>query len=328
MIRLGIIGTSLITEQFLEAALLTKKYKVSAIYSRTNERGKTFGKKYDCENIFTSYEEMAKSDLIDAVYIASPNKLHVEQSEIFLLNNKHVLCEKPITTSAKEYLSLKNLADKNNLIYMEAIMPIFTEDREIIKNAIKEISPVSLARIDFSQRSSKLDAFLSGKYFTVFDKDFCGGALMDLGVYCIYAAIDLFGEPSDVVSHSHFHNGNGVDMSGNIILKYKDFSVSLTYSKVGQSTLGSEIIGQNGSIKIDSISMYTGIHLLKGKTLQTLSPVKDRTFVMEKEALRFYDYINFYDDFSEDYKEKSDLCHKVRILIDKIRSDKNEVRCC
>ncbi len=320
MIRLGIIGTSLITEQFLEAAIPTKKYKVSAVYSRTYERGKTFAEKYNCENVFTSLEEMAKSDLIDAVYIASPNKLHGEQSNIFLLNNKHVLCEKPIATSVREYLSLKNLADENNLIYMEAIMPIFTAEREIIKNAIKEISPISLARIDFSQRSSKLDRFLSGEYFTVFDKALCGGALMDLGVYCVYGAVDLFGEPEDIISHADFYNGDGVDLSGNVILKYKDFSVSLTYSKKGQSTLGSEIIGQNGTIKIDSISMYSGIHLLKGKTLSTLSPAKDRTSVMEKEALRFYDYIIFYNDFSEDYKEKSTLCYKVHTLMDKIKN--------
>ena len=284
MIRLGIIGTSLITEQFLESALLTEKYKVCAIYSSTYERGKTFGEKYNCQNVFTSLEEMAQSDLIDAVYIASPNKFHGEQSKVFLMNNKHVLCEKPITTSAEEYLSLKNLADEKKLVYMEAIMPIFTDEREIIKSAIKEISPISLARIDFSQRSSKLDKFLSGEYFTVFDKTLHGGALMDLGVYCVYGAVDLFGEPEDIIPHADFYNGDGVDLSGNVILKYKDFSVALTYSKQGQSTLGSEIIGQNGTIKIDSISMYSGIHLLKGKTLTTLSHAKDRTSVMKKEA--------------------------------------------
>ena len=123
MIRLGTIGTSGICEHFLNGVALTNKYILSAVYSRRYETGIAFGEKFGCKTVFTDLELMAKSDLIDAVYIASPNSFHYSQSKIFLENKKHVICEKPIATNAEEYIELKQLADKNGLIYMEAIIP-------------------------------------------------------------------------------------------------------------------------------------------------------------------------------------------------------------
>ena len=98
-IRFGIVGTSKITEEFLKSAKKLDEFVLGAVYSRKEETAREFALKYDAENIFTDLEEMAKSDLIDAVYIASPNSFHYEQSKMFLCNKKHVFCEKSMASN-------------------------------------------------------------------------------------------------------------------------------------------------------------------------------------------------------------------------------------
>lgn len=90
MVNIGIIGTNFITDRLIEGAKEVKDAKISAVYSRTEERAKEYANKYEIEHTFTNLEEMAKSNLIDAVYIASPNALHASQAILFLnrlLNN-------------------------------------------------------------------------------------------------------------------------------------------------------------------------------------------------------------------------------------------------
>lgn len=102
MVRFGIVGTNWITERFLKAALQVEDFQLTAVYSRTEEKAKEFAAKYGVERTFTDLKTMAASGEIDAVYIASPNSLHAEQSILFMKNNVHVLCEKPVASNTKE----------------------------------------------------------------------------------------------------------------------------------------------------------------------------------------------------------------------------------
>ena len=81
--KYGTIGTSWITDSFIQGASLVDGMELAAVYSRNLETGKAFSKKYGNTAVFTDLEQMAKGDLIDSVYIASPNVLHYEQSRIF-----------------------------------------------------------------------------------------------------------------------------------------------------------------------------------------------------------------------------------------------------
>lgn len=82
MIRLAVVGTNWITRQFVDAAHETGKFKLCAIYSRTLEQAQAFSHDYPVKHLFVSLEEMAQSDVIDAVYIASPNALHCTASRL------------------------------------------------------------------------------------------------------------------------------------------------------------------------------------------------------------------------------------------------------
>ena len=83
MIKYGVVGTSWITETFIDAASHVRDLKLNAVYSRNEKRAKEFAQKYNVDNVFTDMNEMAKSDVMNAIYIASPNALHAEHSKIF-----------------------------------------------------------------------------------------------------------------------------------------------------------------------------------------------------------------------------------------------------
>lgn len=322
MIKLATIGTSAITEQFLKGCALTKRFEHAAVYSRDKERAREFAKTDGCKKVYTDLLKLAEDPEIDACYIASVNSCHFEQSKIMLEHGKHVICEKPIAPSADEYKKLKELADKKGLIYLEAITSYHSEGRKKVLEGIKSVGKISQIRIDFCQRSSRLDRYNRGEHVNVFDMSLNGGALMDLGVYCIYAAIDLFGMPKKINSAVSYLK-NGADCSGTLIFEYENKIAAITYSKTGQSKLGSEIIGQNGTLTIGSVSQYTDVKLYCKDKETTLVPDTDKPKIMSGEANDFADYLEKPYETAKSYKKASELSFDVHTIMDKIIKDRD-----
>ena len=312
MIRLGVVGTSAICEKFIAAARATARFDLVAVYSRDAERGRAFAAKHGFSTSFTDLSAMAKE--IDAVYIASPNVCHAPQSRLFLNAGVHVLCEKPIAVCAQEYRDTKALADRMGCIYIEAIIPRHLADREVIRQALRQIGPLSMVRINYSQRSSRLDAFLAGETPNIFNMSLHAGALMDLGIYCVYGALDLLGIPQSIDAKAHFMRG--CDMAGAVTLDYGSFPAVLTYSKTGDTALGSEFIGQNGTLQVNMISLYSGISL----NGNSLGSSLNRIARMQGEALAFADLI---EGNRNDYQVIADLTDAVHDCMDQIKVKAN-----
>lgn len=322
MVRLATVGTSAITDFFLGAVKLTKRFELAAVYSRTYKKGLEFSKKHGCDKVFTDLNTLAEFDGVDAVYIASPNVFHFEQSKLFLENGKSVICEKPVVTSYSQLEVLLETAKKYGVIYTEAIMPVYTPASKAIKEEIFKLGKISLARIDFCQRSSRYDAFKQGEQVNIFDMTLCAGTLMDLGIYCVYAAIDLFGMPDKIISNADFLP-NSADGGGASIFVYPDFSVILTYSKTGQSVLGSEIIGDHGAITIKSISQYAGVVSHINGEEKVIVDISKKEEIMKWEAQYFSDYIENIEAYSEDYEEKIQLMRKAHKCMEIMRENAN-----
>ncbi len=319
MVRYGVIGTSWITDSFIQGTKTFEGLNLTAVYSRSLEKGKDFAEKYDVGLVFSDLAEMATSDKIDAVYIASPNAFHYEQSKIFLENGKHVICEKPITVEPDELIELQELAKKKNLIYMEAIMMLHLPQRKLIKEALKKIGKITSARFDFSQFSSKYEALQKGEVPNIFNPKMATGCLMDLGIYCIYPAVDFFGEPQEILNTATFLPTRA-DSIDNGIFIYPDKQVNISCSKTGQSYLGSEIMGDKGTIVISSISKLTGADLiLHNKDKENLVGDIEKHILMSYEAKSFYNYITDFPKYKDEYYENNEITLKVSKIMKEMR---------
>lgn len=280
MIRFGIIGTSCITDKFIEAASLLKDFKLNAIYSRNEKKAREFGDKYSVENIYTDINEMAQSDKIDAIYIASPNSLHCEYTIKFLNNGKHVLCEKPIASNSIELKLMVEAAGKNNLLLMEAIKGTFLPNFTVIKENLHKIGKIRRYFASYCQYSSRYDKYKQGLNPNTFNLSFSNGSLMDIGIYCVYPAVQLFGSPNSI-NASGILLESGVDGEGSIVMNYDEMDCVIIHSKIADSHLPCEIQGENGSMVIDKIHTPENVKIIyKDGTIEDLTQKQNEKNMM------------------------------------------------
>lgn len=253
MIRFGIVGTSRITDEFLRGAFETGDFALGAVYSRTEDQAKAFAAKYSVSQIYTDLEAMAKSAEIDAVYIASPNSCHAQQALVFLENGKHVLCEKPVASNSKELTFMIEAARRQRVVLMEAMKTGFMPNFQAVRENLHKIGKIRRFMSMKCQYSSRYDQYKQGKNPNTFNLAFSNGSLMDIGVYCVYGAVYLFGRPNRIQA-SALMLESGVDGSGCIHFKYEGMDAVILHSKITDSVLDSEIQGEEGSICIDNIS--------------------------------------------------------------------------
>ena len=110
------VGTSWITESFIEASALAGDAEVKAVYSRSLQKGRRLADKFGIRTVYTSFDSLLNDDTIDCVYIASPNSLHYEQSKKCLISGKSVLCEKPAAEVVR-------VDEDQNLILVKGAVP-------------------------------------------------------------------------------------------------------------------------------------------------------------------------------------------------------------
>ncbi len=317
MVKYAVIGTGWIAEEFVKGTELVEGLGFSAVYSRSQEKGEQFAKPFGGAEVFDDINDLAKSD-VDAVYIASPNSLHYSQSKLMLENGKHVICEKPITVDPEEFEELRALAESRNLVYMEAIMYMHLPARNVLKDALKNLGEITTAHFDFSQLSSKYPSLKRGELPNIFNPKFATGCLMDLGIYCVYPALDLFGEPKKITSTARLLS-TGADGYGTTVFDYDDKQITLTFSKVGQSRFGSQIFGDNGTLATPSISKLVNLSYFDNDGNETiLTEDTEKHVLMSYEAQSFYNYISN-PETRQELEKINDLTHTVSKIMKTIR---------
>jgi predicted dehydrogenase len=254
LIRFGIIGTNWITKEFIQAASEHPKFQLSAVYSRSEERARVFANKFSTSiSVFTDLEEMASSNQLDAVYIASPNSFHARQAITFLEKQKHVLCEKPIASNATELQAMIDTAKQNKVVLMEALKSTHLPNFRVLTSNINKIGKIRRYFSSYCQYSSRYDTYKEGVILNAFKPEFSNGSLMDIGIYCLYPLVVLFGEPESVQATGILLE-SGVDGEGSILLKYKEMDAIVMFSKITNSSLPTEIQGEEGNIVLDQIN--------------------------------------------------------------------------
>lgn len=258
-IRFGIVGTNFISDWVIAGAKEDPRFELTAVCSRTMERGQEFAARHSIPMVFDSLEQMASSPDIDAVYIASPNFKHAEQSILCMNHGKHVLCEKPLASNANEARKMIEASERNNVTLMEAMKPTMTPQFGMLMDNIGKVGKVRRYFASYCQYSSRYDRYKAGELPNAFNPALSNGAVMDIGVYTIYPMVVLFGRP-DTIKASALILESGTDGQGAVNFGYgNSMQATVNYSKIADSRLKSEIQGEDGLISLDSINRMENI---------------------------------------------------------------------
>ena len=281
MLRLGIIGTSWISQEFIKAAHLTGRYGLQAVYSRRLETAQDFCEPYDSISCYTDLVDFLDSDL-DVVYIASPNSLHFSQAKLAILAKKHVIIEKPAVTNPSEWTELTKLAKEHQVYLFEAARNY----QEAAFQVIKAGQEILGANFTFAKYSSKLPTLLAGEMPNIFSDVYAGGALMDLGVYCLYLAIGFFETP--ISSHYTAQQlPNSVDLYGQGVLIYPEFQVAIQAGKNITSHLPAEIYTKTGTLTLNAVAAIDQAQFVSHSGEVIDLPIEPCSHVMQEEAEAF-----------------------------------------
>lgn len=257
-VRFGVVGTNFITDWVINGARQDARFELVAVCSRSQQTADAFAEKHQIPYTFTSLEEMASSDLIDAVYIASPNFKHAEQSLLCMRHGKHVLCEKPMASNATEVKRMIEASETYGVTLMEAMKPTLTPNFLSVMKNIGRVGTVRRYFSSYCQYSSRYDKFKEGIVLNAFKRELSNGAMMDIGVYTVYPMVVLFGRPlkidaSGVLLHT------GVDGQGAVNFEYDGMNATVLYSKIANSSLPTEIQGEDGNITLDRINLISKV---------------------------------------------------------------------
>lgn len=252
-LRFGVVGTNFITDWVIAGARQDKRFELVAVCSRRQETADAFAAKHQIPYTFTSLEEMAASPLIDAVYIASPNYMHARQSIICMKHGKHVLCEKPLASNAREARTMLEASRRYGVTLMEAMKPTLTPNFLAVREQLHRVGTVRRYFASYCQYSSRYDKLKEGVVLNAFQPALSNGAMMDIGVYTVYPMVVLFGRPqkidaSGIVLHT------GVDGQGAVNFTYEGMNATILYSKIADSYLPTEIQGEEGNLVLDRIN--------------------------------------------------------------------------
>lgn len=257
-VRFGIVGTNFISDWVIAGARQDARFEVTAVYSRKQETADAFAAKHGIPHTYTSLEEMASSPLIDAVYIASPNFLHAEQSILCMQHGKHVLCEKPLASNAHEARAMIAASEQYGVTLMEAMKPTLTPNFRAVQANLKRVGTIRRYFSAYCQYSSRYDKFKEGIVLNAFRPELSNGAMMDIGVYTIYPMVVLFGKPKRIQA-SGILLSSGVDGQGAVNFSYDGMNATVLYSKIANSSLPTEIEGEEGNIQLDRVNIISRV---------------------------------------------------------------------
>ncbi len=253
MLRIATIGTSWITRQFAADAATIEGLELTTAYSRDPGRAAAFAAEIGAAGSTADLAELLGSSEIDAVYVASPNSAHFGHALAAIEAGKHVLVEKPATPTVAEFRLLVEAAAANRVVLLENMRTAYDPGLARVRELLEGLGALRRASFRYCQRSSRYDQVLAGRRVNIFDPALAGGALNDIGFYCVSAMVALFGEP-DQVQASWIQVAGGADGAGTALATYPGLVVDLGFSKITASSLPSEIQGELATMTIDQIT--------------------------------------------------------------------------
>ncbi len=242
--RWGILGPGAIARQFVADAREATACEVTAVGSRDPERAERFATTHGIEYAYGSYADLVASDVIDAVYIATPHSEHAAHAILALEAGKPVLVEKAFTRNAAEARTVFEVARRHGLFAMEAMWSRFLPHSLVARALVDAgaIGKVVQVVADHGQALTHVPRLV--------DPGLAGGALLDLGVYPVSFIHSILGRPRGVRAEGHLL-ASGVDASAASALLYPDALAVATCTLLGRTGSRAWIAGTEGWIDFD-----------------------------------------------------------------------------
>lgn len=247
-IKWGILSTGHIALKFAQALKFLPGAELFAVASRNMDTAQAFATENGIEKAYGTYEDLAQDPEIDVIYIGTPHTFHLENSLLCMNNGKSVLCEKAFTINAAEARIMVQTAREKNVFLMEAMIPrhipVLKKAVEWVKEGrigdIRMVRASRCARRDFPPEARQLNP------------DLGGGSLLDVGVYVISFAYQIFGkQPVQSSGLSHIGKYHS-DEQGAAILKYDKGEIAdLSFALRTEAVDEAYIFGTDGYIKIN-----------------------------------------------------------------------------
>jgi xylose dehydrogenase (NAD/NADP) len=260
--RWGILSTANINRKLLAGAR-DVGVEVVAVGSRDLERGRAFADEHGIAQVFGSYEELLASDAVDAIYNPLPNSLHVPWSVRALDAGKHVLCEKPLSRHVEDVDRAFDAADAAGRVLMEAFMWRFHVQTARVAQLVREGAIGELRHVN-ARFGFNLDPESGNVRWS---DELEGGALMDVGCYCVSGLRLLAGEPLRVSAE---RVGTPVDGRLAAVLRFAgDVTGTFDCGMDVDPRQGLEVVGDAGTIWVADPwhGLYPGI-VLNGERIE------------------------------------------------------------
>ncbi len=240
------MSTARINRLFLEGARRSDRVEIIAVASRRRSSAQRYAQAHQIDRAYGGYDAMLGDPDVEAVYISLPNSLHIEWTRRALIAGKHVLCEKPLSRRTAEVASAFDLAERQQRLLMEGFMYRHHPQTHRLRRLVDDgaIGRLRLIRAAFSFfAADPADVRLSAALE--------GGALMDVGCYCVSGARLIAGEPLRVSAEQAL-GGDGVDVAFTGTMRFADevlaeFDAGLALATRDQL----ELVGEQGVLFLD-----------------------------------------------------------------------------
>ena len=245
-LRWGILGLGKIAGQFCEDLQLIDGSSIEAVGSRSLEKAKAFGGRFDVEKCYASYAELMDDPDVDIIYIATPHDSHMQHTIAAMKKGKHVLCEKPMGVNRVQVEAMINCARVHKVFLMEALWTRFNPSMQAILRHVSsgEIGEIKNINADFAFLANAPDDS------RLFNLELAGGSLLDIGIYPIFLSYLIKGMPESIIASGVLHK-TGADRQIGAVLTYKDAISSVMSSFDTHSDMVAKIYGTEGKIFIN-----------------------------------------------------------------------------
>jgi D-xylose 1-dehydrogenase (NADP+, D-xylono-1,5-lactone-forming) len=239
--RLALLTTASINGAILGARSSGAPFEIVAVGSRDRARAEAYAREHGIERAHGSYDELLSDDGVDAVYIALPAALHHAWTMRALEAGKHVLVEKPYTRRPEDVEAAFALAAGNGLVLTEGFMWRHSAQTRLLRELLPRVGEIEAVHVDFF-------GILQREGDIRFVPELGGGALLDVGCYCVSAARLVLGEP-DRVHGEAFVGRGGVDERFSGLLRAGDVVATFGCGFTAR-TNRIEVIGRDGVLVV------------------------------------------------------------------------------